>query len=119
MPFLSTPYSWTSLVTLHEWLPLLPLDAQDSTCSYPSIHDFVGELLATAPLTVPALAAIAFALSINISVDLPSSNRALTLAGCCQFLTEDSTLTIDVLPRAATIRLSLTDTALSLITPTV
>ena len=119
MPFLTSPFSWTSLVTLHEWLPLVPLDAQDSTCSYSNIHDFVGELLATAPLTVPALAAIAFALSVNISLDLPSPNRALTLAGCCQFLTVDSTLTIDVLPRAATIRLSLTDTALSLIPPTV
>ena len=119
MPFLSTPYSWTSLVTLHEWLPLIPSDPQDSPQSYSTMQDFIDDLLATSPLTVPALTAIAFALSVNISINFSSTTRASTLAGVLQFLALDNALIIDVLPRAATIRLSLTDTALSLLPHTV
>jgi hypothetical protein len=119
MPFLSTPYSWTSLITLHDWLPLIPSDPLDSPQSYSTMQDFIDDLLATSPLTVPALTAIAFALSVNISINFSSTTRASTLAGVCQFLALDSALTIDVLPRAFTIRLSLTDTALSQLPPTV
>jgi len=119
MPFLSTPYSWTSLITLHEWLPLIPSDSLDSPQSYPNMQDFIERLLATSPLTVPALTAIASALSVNISIIFSSTTRASALAGVFQFLVLDNVLVIDVLPRAATIRLSVTDTALSLLPTTV
>jgi hypothetical protein len=119
MPFLSTPYSWTSLVTLHEWLPLIPSDSLDSPQSYPNMQDFIEGILATSPLTVPALTAIASALSVNISIIFSSTTRASALAGVFQFLVLDNVLVIDVLPRAATIRLSVTDTALSLLPTTV
>jgi hypothetical protein len=99
-------------------VPLIPSDSQDSPQSYSTIHDFVEELLATSSFTVPALTALAFALSVNISIDFPSTTRASALAGVCQFLNLDNSLAIDTLPRVATIRLSLTDTVLSQLPPT-
>jgi hypothetical protein len=119
MPFLSTPFSWTSLITLHDWLPLIPADSLDSPQSHDTIQDFIDDLLTSTPLTVPALTAIAYALSVNISINFSSTTRAPSLAGVCQFLATDNSLNIDVLPRASTIRLSLSDTALSQPPPTV